>query len=146
MNKQLPPEQRLAARLKLATMPRTSSATSICNRCLVTGRTRGVYRTFTISCIMLREMASEGLIPGVRNASWRIKRMMTDPISDMLARIKNACQRYCETVDILSSTVKIGISQVLEREGYINGFKEVTVDNRAVLRVELIYYEGKPVI
>ena len=72
--------------------------------------------------------------------------MMTDSISDMLARIKNACLRYFETVDIPSSKVKIGILRVLEREGYINGFKEVKVDNRAILRVDLKYYEGKPVI
>ena len=72
--------------------------------------------------------------------------MMTDPISDMLARIKNACQRYFETVDIPSSKVKIGILRVLEREGYINGFKEVTENNRKILRVDLKYYEGKPVI
>jgi small subunit ribosomal protein S8 len=72
--------------------------------------------------------------------------MMTDPISDMLARIKNACQRYFETVDIPSSKVKIGILRVLEREGYINGFREVVKDDRAFLRVTLRYYEGKPVI
>lgn len=72
--------------------------------------------------------------------------MMTDPISDMLARIKNACQRYFETVDIPSSKLKAGILRVLEREGYINGFKEVVVEDRKFLRVELRYYEGKSVI
>ncbi|MBE6447020.1 MAG: 30S ribosomal protein S8 [Alphaproteobacteria bacterium] len=72
--------------------------------------------------------------------------MMTDPISDMLARIKNACNRYFETVDIPSSKIKAGILGVLEREGYINGFKEVTEDGRNFLRVELRYYEGKSVI
>jgi len=72
--------------------------------------------------------------------------MMTDPISDMLARIKNACQRYFETVDIPSSKIKAGILRVLEREGYINGFKEVSVENRNFLRVDLRYYDGKPVI
>lgn len=72
--------------------------------------------------------------------------MMTDPISDMLARIKNACLRYFETVDIPSSKVKAGILQVLEREGYINGFAEVEEDGRKFLRVTLRYYEGKPVI
>lgn len=72
--------------------------------------------------------------------------MMTDPISDMLARIKNACQRYFETVDIPSSQVKAGILRALEREGYINGFKEVTKNDRAFLRVTLRYYEGAPVI
>jgi small subunit ribosomal protein S8 len=72
--------------------------------------------------------------------------MMTDPISDMLARIKNACQRYFETVDIPSSKIKAGVLRVLEREGYINGFQEVSMDNRNVLRVDLRYYDGKPVI
>ena len=72
--------------------------------------------------------------------------MMTDPISDMLARIKNACGRYFETVDIPSSKIKAGILGVLEREGYINGFKEITIDGRNFLRVDLRYYEGKPVI
>ncbi|MDR0631934.1 MAG: 30S ribosomal protein S14 [Holosporaceae bacterium] len=63
-------EERFAAQLKLAEMPRTSSATRIRNRCAITGRARGVYRKFNISRIMLREMAAEGLIPGVRKASW----------------------------------------------------------------------------
>jgi small subunit ribosomal protein S14 len=69
-NKKLSPEERFAAQLKLSAMPRTSSATRIRNRCLITGRARGVYRKFNISRIMLREMAAEGLIPGVRKASW----------------------------------------------------------------------------
>jgi small subunit ribosomal protein S8 len=72
--------------------------------------------------------------------------MMTDPISDMLARIKNACQRYFETVDIPSSKIKAGILQVLEREGYIDGFSEVVVNGRNYLRVDLRYYEGRQVI
>lgn len=72
--------------------------------------------------------------------------MMTDPISDMLARIKNACNRYFETVDIPSSKIKAGILRVLEKEGYINGFQEVAVDGHNFLRVELRYYEGRPVI
>ncbi len=72
--------------------------------------------------------------------------MMTDPISDMLARIKNACQRYFETVDIPSSKIKAGILRVLEREGYINGFREIVKDDRDFLRVTLRYYEGKSVI
>ncbi|MDR1235516.1 MAG: 30S ribosomal protein S8 [Holosporaceae bacterium] len=72
--------------------------------------------------------------------------MMTDPISDMLARIKNACQRYFETVDIPSSKIKAGILQVLEREGYIDGFSEVVINGRNYLRVDLRYYEGRQVI
>ena len=70
MNKEISPEERFAAQLKLAQMPRTSSATRIRNRCMITGRARGTYRKFNISRIMLREMAAEGLIPGVHKASW----------------------------------------------------------------------------
>jgi small subunit ribosomal protein S14 len=69
-NRELPAEERFAAQLKLAAMPRTSSATRIRNRCVITGRARGTYRKFGISRIMLREMAANGLIPGVRKASW----------------------------------------------------------------------------
>jgi small subunit ribosomal protein S14 len=69
-NRSLPAEERFAAQLKLAAMPRTSSATRIRNRCMITGRARGVHRKFGISRIMLREMAAGGLIPGVRKASW----------------------------------------------------------------------------
>lgn len=70
MNKDVAPEERFAAQLKLSQMPRTSSATRIRNRCMITGRARGVYRKFNISRIMLREMAADGLLPGVRKASW----------------------------------------------------------------------------
>ncbi|MDR1551583.1 MAG: 30S ribosomal protein S14 [Holosporaceae bacterium] len=70
MNRSLSPEERFAAQLKLARMPRNSSATRIRNRCIITGRARGVYRKFNLSRIMIREMAAEGLIPGIRKASW----------------------------------------------------------------------------
>lgn len=70
MNRNLPAEERFSAQLKLSAMPRMSSSTRIRNRCMITGRARGVYRKFNISRIMLREMAAEGLIPGVRKASW----------------------------------------------------------------------------
>lgn len=73
--------------------------------------------------------------------------MMTDPISDMLARIKNACMRNFETVDIPSSRIKAGILRVLEKEGYINGFREIEQKNGfKILKVNLRYYEGSPVI
>lgn len=72
--------------------------------------------------------------------------MMTDPISDMLARMKNACMRHFETVDIPSSKMKAGILRVLEREGYINGFETIEINGFDVLRVALRYYDGKPVI
>ena len=66
----LPQEERFAARLKLAEMPRNSSATRVRNRCLLTGRPRGNYRKFKISRIALRELASAGQIPGMVKSSW----------------------------------------------------------------------------
>ena len=53
MDKTVSPDKRFEAQLKLAAMPRTSSATRIRNRCMITGRARGVYRKFNISRIML---------------------------------------------------------------------------------------------
>jgi small subunit ribosomal protein S14 len=69
-DRSLPPEERFAARLKLAEMPRNSSATRIRNRCELTGRPRGYYRKFKLSRIALRELASAGQIPGMVKSSW----------------------------------------------------------------------------
>ncbi|MDR1333514.1 MAG: 30S ribosomal protein S14 [Holosporales bacterium] len=63
-------EDRLAAVHKLAEMPRNSSAVRIRNRCALTGRPRGYYRKFGLSRIALRELASNGMLPGVVKASW----------------------------------------------------------------------------
>jgi small subunit ribosomal protein S14 len=66
----LPNEERFAARLKLAEMPRNSSPTRIRIRCELSGRPRGVYRKFKLSRIALRELASSGQIPGMVKSSW----------------------------------------------------------------------------
>src|SRR5271166_4674438 len=65
-----PMEERFAATLKLAEMPRNSSATRIRNRCELTGRPRGYYRKHKLSRIALRELGSKGLIPGLLKSSW----------------------------------------------------------------------------
>lgn len=65
-----PMDERFAARLKMATLPRNSHPTRIRNRCSLTGRARGNYRKFGLSRLMLRELASQGLIPGVTKSSW----------------------------------------------------------------------------
>ena len=59
-----------AARLKLAELPRNSSPTRIRNRCEVTGRPRGYYRKLKMCRNQLRELASQGLIPGIVKSSW----------------------------------------------------------------------------
>ena len=63
------PEKRLAYQ-KLEKMPRDSNPIRFRNRCNLTGRPRGVYRRFGLSRISLREMANNGLIPGITKASW----------------------------------------------------------------------------
>jgi small subunit ribosomal protein S14 len=69
-DRSLPPEERFAARLKLAEMPRNSAAVRLRNRCEMTGRPRGYYRKFRLSRIALRELASAGQIPGMVKSSW----------------------------------------------------------------------------
>jgi small subunit ribosomal protein S14 len=66
----LTPEDRFAARIKLAELPRNSSPTRIRNRCELTGRPRAVYRKFKLSRLALRQLASLGALPGVVKSSW----------------------------------------------------------------------------
>jgi len=63
-------EERFAATLKLAEMPRNSSTTRIRNRCELTGRPRSNYRKNKLSRIALRELGSKGLVPGLVKSSW----------------------------------------------------------------------------
>ena len=63
-------QDRFAARLKLAELPRNSSATRIRNRCEMTGRPRAFYRKLKMSRIALRKMGNEGKIPGMVKSSW----------------------------------------------------------------------------
>ena len=69
-NKKLPLEERFAAQLKLAKIPRNSAKIRIRNRCEITGRPHGVYRKLRISRIALRDLASKGKIPGMTKSSW----------------------------------------------------------------------------
>ena len=64
------PEERFLARLKLAKLPRNSSAVRIRNRCEVSGRPRGYYRKLQMSRIALRDLGGAGLIPGLVKSSW----------------------------------------------------------------------------
>ncbi len=69
-DKDLPMEERFAATLKLAEMPRNSSATRIHNRCELTGRPHAYYRKHRLSRIALRDLGNKGLIPGLVKSSW----------------------------------------------------------------------------
>jgi small subunit ribosomal protein S14 len=70
MDKTKAMEERFAASLKLAALPRNGSATRIRNRCEVTGRPRGYYRKLKMSRIAMRELGSKGLVPGLVKSSW----------------------------------------------------------------------------
>jgi small subunit ribosomal protein S14 len=69
-DKERPLEERCEAQLKLAQLPRNSSATRIRNRCEVTGRARAYYRKLKMSRIAMRDLGSRGLIPGLVKSSW----------------------------------------------------------------------------
>jgi len=70
MNRELPVEDRFEATLKLAQLPRNGAKNRIRLRCELTGRPRGNYRKFKLSRNMLRDLASNGQIPGLVKASW----------------------------------------------------------------------------
>jgi small subunit ribosomal protein S14 len=63
-------EERFAATLKLAQMPRNAAVNRVRNRCEITGRPRAYYRKHKLSRIALRELGSKGLIPGLVKSSW----------------------------------------------------------------------------
>lgn len=69
-NESLPAEERFEARLKLSELPRNSAANRVRNRCEVSGRPRAFTRKMKMSRIALRELGSQGLIPGLVKSSW----------------------------------------------------------------------------
>lgn len=71
---------------------------------------------------------------------------MSDPIADLLTRIRNAQMVAKTSVRVPSSKVKVAISQVLKDEGYIDDFKVNMVDGKQELEISLKYYAGRPVI
>ena len=71
---------------------------------------------------------------------------MSDPIADMLTRIRNGQQVEREFVEMPSSKVKVAIATVLRDEGYIDGFDVKAEGGKATLRLALKYYAGRPVI
>ena len=71
---------------------------------------------------------------------------MSDPIADMLTRIRNAQMVEKPTVSMPASKVKAAIAQVLKDEGYIDGFKVTNEGGKSELQIALKYYAGRPVI
>ncbi|MFA7400710.1 MAG: 30S ribosomal protein S8 [Sideroxydans sp.] len=71
---------------------------------------------------------------------------MSDPISDMLTRIRNAQMAEKITVSMPSSKIKTAIAKVLQDEGYVDGFKVIDHDGKPTLEIGLKYYADRPVI
>lgn len=71
---------------------------------------------------------------------------MSDPIADMLTRIRNAQMVEKASVTMPASKVKAAIAQVLKDEGYIDGFQIKSADGKSELEIALKYYAGRPVI
>ena len=69
-SRDLPDDERFAAVLKLAQLPRNGSRTRIRNRCELTGRPRAFYRKLKMSRVALRELGNKGLVPGLVKSSW----------------------------------------------------------------------------
>ncbi|MBH0207587.1 MAG: 30S ribosomal protein S8 [Nitrospira sp. HN-bin3] len=73
--------------------------------------------------------------------------MVTDPIGDLLVRLKNGAQRRFETVTVPTSKLKRAILEILKREGYVEGIEDGTENGHPVLHVRLRYVgEGQPMI
>lgn len=69
-NKKMTADEQFQARLKLSKIPRNASRVRIRNRCIITGRGRGVLRKFNLSRIAFRELSAIGQIPGITKSSW----------------------------------------------------------------------------
>lgn len=72
--------------------------------------------------------------------------MMTDPLADMLTRIRNAQKATKTFVEMPAAKAKSAVCKVLKDEGYIDDFAETVQDGKGVLRVEVRYYQGVPAI
>ena len=71
---------------------------------------------------------------------------LTDPLGDMLTRIRNGQQAKKDSVLTPASTLRANVLEELQREGYIRGFSEDTTGKHKALRIELKYFEGEPAI
>ena len=71
---------------------------------------------------------------------------LSDPIGDMIARVKNAQLRSHKKVNLPSSNFKTKIADILKNEGFIKDFKVINEDNKSILSLELKYHSGNPVI
>ena len=72
--------------------------------------------------------------------------MVTDPIADMIARIKNGAGEMLESIDVPASKVKLSIADILLKEGYIKGYKFIEDSKQGILRINLKYTNSRHVV
>ena len=150
MNKKLSLEERFKAQMKLSKLPRNSSKIRVKNRCEITGRSHGVYRKLKISRIALRQLSLEGKVPGMVKSSWWERNefmSFTDPIGDMITRIRNGQMRTHVKIEMPASSFKGKILEILKREGFILNYSLDQVDEKKTkFTIDLKYNSGSPVI
>ncbi len=147
------PAEAFEAAQKLQDLPKNSNPIRMHNRCKLTGRPKGYIRQFGISRIQFREMASNGLIPGVRKQAGKfivlnivrvvlinlIYYYMTDPIADYLTRLRNAINAKHRVVEVPASNLKKEITKILFEKGYILNYKFVEDGPQGTIKVALKY-------
>lgn len=84
----------------------------------------------------------EPRVPNTNRRAWSHPAMMTDPIADMLTRIRNANQAVHDKVDIPTSRLKVEVAKILRAEGFIKNFKVLESDTQGILRIYLRYGQG----
>ena len=149
--------------LKVKQQRKPKYSTRAYTRCNICGRPHSVLKKYGICRICFRELAYKGEIPGVKKASWQtetrtnaqvprgklckrkenIVMTMTDPIADMLTRIRNANTVGHTTVEIPASNMKKAIAEILLNEGFIGGFEVIEDNKQGVIKVQMKYGAGK---
>ena len=147
--------------MKVKQQRKPKFSTRAYTRCKICGRPHSVLRKYGICRVCFRELAYKGQIPGVKKASWKsdgcvryVRRsnlikeeiyIMTtsDPIADMLTRIRNANTAKHDTVDVPASKMKIAIADILVDEGYIAKYDIVEDGNFKTIRITLKYGADK---
>ena len=131
--------------MKMKQQAKPKFSTRAYTRCRICGRPHSVLKKYGICRICFRELAYKGQIPGVKKASCQEAKSMTmsDPIADMLTRIRNANTAKHDTVDIPSSKMKLAIANILLDEGYIRKYEMVDNGNFQDIRITLKYGADK---
>jgi small subunit ribosomal protein S8 len=134
--------------MKVKQQRKAKFSTQEYSRCRICGRPHAYLRKYGICRVCFRELAYKGQIPGVKKASWKFEggnltMTMSDPIADMLTRIRNANTAKHDTVDVPASKMKLAIAEILLNEGYIKKYEVIEDGNFKTIRITLKYGKDK---